>query len=120
MVTASLFVNCVIAIALSLSGTQRRELKVAQEYEPDILRFLKRTLSVTRNDDIVFILKSIIQDRRSFLTLILRRAFSRALYLGKRFCKIFSESSTAVMQLPCCPGKHSLVYKTSYQSSSPY
>ena len=57
--TGSLFVNCVIAISLSLSGTERRELKVAQEYEPDILRFLKRTLSVTRND-IVLILRSVL------------------------------------------------------------
>ena len=48
--TGSLFVNCVIAIALSLSGTERRDLKVPQEYEPDILKFLKRLLSVTRNE----------------------------------------------------------------------
>lgn len=48
VVTGSLFVNCVIAIALSLSGTERRDLKVPQEYEPDILKFLKRLLSVTR------------------------------------------------------------------------
>ena len=46
--TLSLFVNCVIAIALSLSGTERRDLKVPQETEVDILRFLKRLLSVTR------------------------------------------------------------------------
>ena len=25
--------------------------------------------------------------------------------MGKRFCKMFSESSTVVLQLPCCPGK---------------
>jgi len=48
VVTGSLFVNCVIAIALSLSGSKRRELKVVDGYEPDIIRFLKRTLSVTR------------------------------------------------------------------------
>ena len=47
-----------IAIALSLSGSKRRELKVVDGYEPDIIRFLKRTLSVTRYD-IVLILKSL-------------------------------------------------------------
>ena len=26
-------------------------------------------------------------------------------YLGKRFCKIFSETSTVVLQLPCCSAK---------------
>ena len=50
--TGSLFVNCVIAISLSLSGTERRELKVTQDLEPDIIRFLKRTLSVTRKETI--------------------------------------------------------------------
>ena len=48
MVTLSLFVNCVIALALSLSGTERRDLKVPQESDVDILRCLKRLLSVTR------------------------------------------------------------------------
>ena len=52
VVTGSLFVNCVIAISLSLSGTERRELKVTQDLEPDIIRFLKRTLSVTRKETI--------------------------------------------------------------------
>ena len=27
----------------------------------------------------------------------------RSRYLGKRFCRMFSESSTDVLQLPCCP-----------------
>ena len=26
-------------------------------------------------------------------------------YFGKRFCNMFSVSSTVVLQLPCCPGK---------------
>ena len=35
----------------------------------------------------------------------LRRITLSAIRMFPRFCKMFSESSTVVTQLPCCPGK---------------
>ena len=33
------------------------------------------------------------------------QSFKEGYYLEKGFCKLFSESSTVVLQLPSCPGK---------------
>ena len=43
-------------------------------------------------------------------------------YLEKRFYKMFSESSTVVLQLPYCPGRQGnsqkIIYKTSFTSNT--
>ena len=49
-------------------------------------------------------------------------ASSSSSYLGKRVCKMFSESSTTILNLPFWPGKGnklSIVYKNSYPSYGP-
>ena len=49
-------------------------------------------------------------EREGFIIFFKRLKMSQSITwrgrsLGKRFCKMFSESSTVVLPLPCCPGK---------------
>ena len=39
-----------------------------------------------------------------------------AIRLFPRFCKMFSESSTVVIQLPCCPGKQGELSENCFQN----